>query len=654
MINVKEIVLSDKKADLNIVLENIKDEMHAYYVKCRNDSFFDADCAAKIYIKDDFEIQSVTSVYMVSPYWSDAHISKDLNGIKNESNMVIVRYKTDKFSVILPVCGKVYKSTLGADENGAFVKMCSYSDSLNEIDELSFVCAEGKNPDELAKKCVRFSLDIMKSEVKTANQRKMPEIFKYLGWCSWDAMQIRVNEKDLLKKAEEFKEKNVPVKWMIIDDMWAEVKNFETAKYSNFEEMIDVMYKSSLFGFEADKKRFPKGLKECIKKLHNKGLKVGMWYPMSGYWNGIDKNSNLAKTYKDCLQKAPYRKEDEITYQHAGALIPKYGKETMEKFYSGFNGFLKECGADFVKIDRQSIIYRFYKGNAPVGEAAEMIHDIIENDVLKKFDLNLINCMGMAAENMWHRKNSAVCRCSDDFLPDNKAWFKKHIIQCAYNSILQGCFYICDWDMWWTCDKQAVKNSVLRAISGGPVYISDRLNETNADILKPLCDLNGKIYRCEREAGVCVDSVGKDPNENLFKINNKFGRYGFLAVFNLNDNDKPITGFISPGDVYDFEAEKAVLYEYFTGEYKILDKNEKLDITLKSGDDFRLYTVAPYENETAVLGDVSKYICAAAIKSKTEKSFELFESGNAAYVKNGKLFTVNNSVQIVFDNNPLK
>ena len=77
--------------------------------------------------------------------------------------------------------------------------------------------------------------------------------------------------------------------------------------------------------------------------------------------------------------------------------------------------------------------------------------------------------MGMASENMWNRQSTNISRCTDDFKPEDRAWFKKHILQCAYNSFVQGQFHICDWDMWWTDDGQAVKNSVLRAISGGPI-----------------------------------------------------------------------------------------------------------------------------------------------------------------------------------------
>lgn len=114
--------------------------------------------------------------------------------------------------------------------------------------------------------------------------------------------------------------------------------------------------------------------------------------------------------------------------------------------------------------------------------------------------LAMINCMGMGSEDMWNRSVSPISRCSDDFQPENREWFIKHILQCAYNCLVQGQFYYCDWDMWWTDDGQAAKNSILRAISGGPVYVSDTYDRSRAEILKPLCLEDGRILRCDKPA----------------------------------------------------------------------------------------------------------------------------------------------------------
>ena len=40
----------------------------------------------------------------------------------------------------------------------------------------------------------------------------MPEIFNYLGWCSWDAFYTDVTEDKIRQKTQELTEKKVPVR----------------------------------------------------------------------------------------------------------------------------------------------------------------------------------------------------------------------------------------------------------------------------------------------------------------------------------------------------------------------------------------------------------------------------------------------------------
>ena len=83
---------------------------------------------------------------------------------------------------------------------------------------------EGDDPYALLKLCAKSAAEYLGAGLKTIDEREYPEILEYLGWCSWDAMQIRVSEEGLLSKCEEFAAKGLPVKWMIIDDMWGDVR----------------------------------------------------------------------------------------------------------------------------------------------------------------------------------------------------------------------------------------------------------------------------------------------------------------------------------------------------------------------------------------------------------------------------------------------
>lgn len=95
-------------------------------------------------------------------------------------------------------------------------------------------------------------------------------------------------------------------------------------------------------------------------------------------------------------------------------------------------------------------------------------------------------------ENILSRPTSAISRNSDDFMPNKENGFVEHLLQNAYNSVYHDELYYCDWDMFWTKHEDAVKHSLLRAISGGPIYVSDQIGDTNPDVLKPLAYHNGE------------------------------------------------------------------------------------------------------------------------------------------------------------------
>jgi len=537
------------------------------------------------------------------------------------------------------VCGSKYRCTLGS---GLKFRLYSGYGELNSCESLAFLYTEGNNPFELSEKCTEYGLELLGRGYLPRTQRRYPELFEYLGWCSWDALQIRIGTDGLLKKCMEFKEKDIPVKWVLLDDMWAEVKGLNDAKYETFSEMVGIMHQSKLSSFEADPVRFPGGLKDCIDKIKEEyQLKVGMWHPTTGYWFGIDPESELADKYRDLL-----------TESQDGRLIPNPQLDKLFIFYNAFHTFLKGCGTDFVKIDNQSFIRNVLKGIIPAGEAAANLHQAIESSVGSNFDNNLINCMGMAQENMWNRPTSAISRCSDDFLSENRGWFIKHITQCSYNSFVQGQFLWCDWDMWWTDDGQALKNSVLRALSGGPVYVSDKLGRSIKEILEPLLFSDGRILRCDNPAMPSKDCLTVNP-ENTgkpFKVWNKCGNSGVLAVFNLDNENKPVFGSVSIKDIDRLEGDKFAVYEHFNGELVILTKEESIKITLKDQDEFCLYLIVPVDNGIANIGLINKFISMKAIINTMGQSVLLYEGGKYAfYSEKGIEKTYVNGIEYNFE-----
>lgn len=590
----------------------------------------DFGAGIELYIDD---IDSYVANYKYSTFWCKSFFGKELSDIPDKTQALIYRKKNGLYGAILPLVSDTYKCVLTGDQNCITAKLFSWYEGLYNIDSPAFVYAEGNNPYELLKKCAECGVKLLDNGCRLREDRRYPEVFEYLGWCSWDAFQINVNEDGLLKKCQEFKDKKIPVKWAIIDDMWGEVRDFYDFECkARGEKMFTLMHASKLFSFSADPKRFPNGLKHCIGSMKDYGLKIGMWHPTTGYWRGMDPSGVIAKENKDCLIKS-----------HTGMLIHDYKQDKSYMFYSAYHDYLRKCGAEFVKIDNQSSMAYEYKNLAPIGKTAREYHKGMEASVGEHFDNAMINCMGMASEDMWNRSVSPISRCSNDFKPEDREWFTEHILQCTFNSLIQGQLYYEDYDMWWTDDEQAIKNSVLRAVSGGPIYVSDELGRTRREVLMPLCLENGKILRCDRPAMPAVDCMFENPVESkkAFKVQNICGDTGYVAVFNLDKNGDSVLGSISPADVDGLEGNSFVIYEHFTQKYWFVDKTEKIDIVLKNNDDFALYKIVPAVDGFAVIGRTDKYISSKTVTKTGDNNFEVLEKGKVAFVKDNKLWVQN-------------
>ncbi len=597
------------------------------------DGSFDPDNGIVIKMNAKMPYESYVSIYKYGEFWNEPNFGSDFAEVPDETQLLIVKMSDKRYTVLLPVCGDDFKCVfVGGDKSNELrARVFCWKKGVYSCNDLAFVCAEGENPFKLVKECVSSALEAMQSPVNTVENRRYPEVFEYLGWCSWDAMAIRVSEDGIMEKCSELKEKSVPIKWAIIDDMWAYIKDFDGREYSGNGEMFDLMHRSALYDYKADPKKFPNGLRGCISKMKKYGLKVGVWYPATGYWRGIAKYGPAYEKLKDCLTELPN-----------GYIVPDWKKSNSYMHYSTVFEYLKKCGVDFIKVDNQSMTRRYYYGLETVGKVAGGYHGGLEAAVGEFFDGCMINCMGASSEDMWHRTLSPVTRVSDDFKPENRAWFFRHVMQCAYTSILQGQFYYCDFDMWWTDDGQNEKNSLIRAVSGGPVYVSDKIGRTRADILKPLAFSDGKILRCDN---VCMPTedcltVNSLNSGKALKLQNTANGCGIMAVLNVDENDGAVEAEISGKAVNGFNSEDYLAYEYFSREAKALKGNESFKIRLENNNDYRLYIFIPIKDGYAPIGRIDKFITPKSIEYVCGKNMKLVEDGPYAYYEGGKLSIV--------------
>lgn len=593
-----------------------------YTVSAQCEAGFHPDMAIRLYA--DLPNAPYLAIENHSPFWCCPIWGDDFSALPALVQELLIR-DGNGYLAILPLCGDTFKTVICGSETGLAFRLYANAPVTECKEQPAFLTMRGEHPLQLLKDIAKAAGEVL--NIPMRKDRPIADLFNTFGWCSWDAMQIRVNHDGMMEKAKEFREKNVPVQFAIFDDMWADVPALnDIPKEATFNEMVIGMHRSKLRRFEGDPVRFPKGMKAAIDDLRRAGIpKVGIWFPTTGYWAGLLPDSEID------------RQEAENTITDAwGRKIVAPESEKAKAYFSDLCKTAKSWGADFVKIDNQGFHDR-YRNLAPIGQSAKAIQNAIDDATDACFGGALINCMGMPNECMFNRR-SAVSRCSDDFMPESREWFARHILQCAYNGLLQGQFYVNDWDMWWTDDEQAAKNSVCRAISGGPIYVSDKIGRTRPEVLKPLMLQNGRILRPDESATPTEDCLTENPTltERIFKIRNRVGENGLIAVFNINEEGKPVSGTVSPKDA-GLSTGTYAYYEYFTKAAGIIKSDETIPLDLEDRDDFRLYTFVPMKNGVAAMGRLDLFVGVGAIETQDGNQVTLCEAGPMGFVSEKSL-----------------
>lgn len=579
-------------------------------------------------------IEKYMATYRYCEFWVEPSFGQDLSDLKNNTQAIIGTDNDKKFFFLTVLCDDIFKTTICGNESGGVDIYVWSNDFRNSIDTTAVYYAFGNEPFDLVKNSIKEGMLLLNHSAKMREERDYPDVFEYLGWCSWDAFQMYVTHDDLVKKAQEFKAKQIPVKWMLLDDMWGDAPNND----------IKNMHSRELNSFEAAPERFPNGLKGIVSELKSFGMRVGLWHPTTGYWHGINPTSKLASEYGDLL----------FYSQNQGRLIHGFDENKINKYYDIQHSFYKNCGVDFIKIDNQSCIRMYAKLVKPIGTAAKNLHNAIENVAFKYYNGALINCMGMAIENFWHREDSAVCRFSGDFQPENRDWFVKHIIQCSYNSVVQGTVYVGDWDMWWSDDNQAKLNALIHSMSGGPIYISDKLNRSVKDTIMPTVYSDGKIIRLNTPAKPTVDCLFSDPRtgQSAYKLFNRHYGSGVLAVFNLTESQSAVMATIGAKDMFLDPNKEYSVYDWRNMSAVQMSGKDSFETSVSNLDDYRLYIFTPIENDIAVIGLCKKYMSVATYSFYNGR-LKVFDDGEVTVYCRNRL-TVNNKPVKCFKENLYK
>src|SRR5690606_33744971 len=109
-----------------------------------------------------------------------------------------------------------------------------------------------------------------------------------------------------------------------------------------------------------------------------------------------------------------------------------------------------------------------------------------------------------------------------------------HVYTNAQVGVWFGHFMQPDWDMFQSGHPWGAFHAAARAVSGGPVYVSDKPNEHDFALLRKLTCSDGSVLSCDLPGVPTLGCLCHDPTHEpvLLQIKNRNGSSALLGIFN--------------------------------------------------------------------------------------------------------------------------
>jgi len=435
------------------------------------------------------------------------------------------------------------------------------------------------------------------------HEKEYPECFEYLGWCSWEHFKGRISEQNMLRCIDDMEASNLPIRYTIIDMGHTSTKG------------------GALTTFKPHGEKFPHGWAPLLRRRSEEKIRwMYLWHFFQGGQAGI----NIENDFGPDLNKHL------IPLKSKHGLTPRNDPQSALAFYRAFAGSVKSYGFDGVKVDFQSAQLSRLAGE--VDNAAEMCRRSARafDRALDEQDLGLINCNWHNPVNFFNCKYSNVGRCSMDYVNNDLFSARRHLFQSYANTLWIGQLVWCDHDMFHSSDAVAGRTmAVSKAVSGGPVYLSDAPADFDREAVRPLCYSDGKLLRPLAPAAPLPDSVFVDPYRNpvpyrvIAPLPNGAAA---IVVYNLKHAKEPAvcSSGVSAADYAHADAmvqpypgkrpmpaEGIVLYDWYAGKGRRLAEDYTFELT---GLEDRLIQLSPIVKGWAVVGRTDKYLSAASVE----------------------------------------
>ncbi|KAI3912687.1 hypothetical protein MKW92_049453 [Papaver armeniacum] len=600
------------------------------------------------------------SIFRFKVWWTTHWVGNKGSDLEHETQMVLLENDPNRsrpYVLLLPLLEGSFRGCLqpGKIDDGVDICMESGSTLVTESEFRACLYIHvGTDPFVIVKEAIKVIRN-HSDTFKLLEEKTVPGIVDKFGWCTWDAFYTTVHPQGVYEGVKSLVEGGCPPGLVLIDDGWqsigrddappdeegmdrtvageqmpARLKTFqENYKFKDYQSNKNDKNSENELPLATGMGAFIKDLKEDFKSVEY----VYVWHALCGFWGGIKPNvKGLPKSKVVGVTLSPGLKTtmedlavDKIVENGVGLVSP----EDVHQMYEGLHSYLESVGVDGVKVDVIELLEMLGEEYGGRVELAKAYYSALNDSMRKHFKGNGVIASMEHCNDFMFLGTQAISlgRVGDDFWCTDPAgdtsgtfWLQGcHMVHCAYNSLWMGNFILPDWDMFQSTHPCSKFHAASRAISGGPIYVSDSVGQHDFKLLKSLALPDGSILRCEHYAIPTRDCLFEYPlldGKTMLKIWNLNKYTGVLGVFNCQGGgwcpetrknrfafefSTPLKSTIYPTDI-EWEngkipiaidhVEEFAVYAFEAKTLGFLKTNEHIEITLDPFN-FELLTFSP-------------------------------------------------------------
>ncbi len=468
----------------------------------------------------------------------------DLRNVKRGGIFTVLELKAGGYLALLPLVGPATAAWLRGDGENLCLDAGTFgTDPVFNGEIPLLACARDS---DIYRACSRvwaaaLAHPALAGVGRLRHDKTYPEVFDHLGWCSFEEFKLEIDEGIITDAIHRLAKASVPVRWVLVDDGHVDDGSSSKSPVLQTQEgaadlISDALTARRLHSAAPHPDKFPNGWAPIVDATANTRIRwLGLWLNFNGYWGGIATHHSLGAAV-----------DKHLVDFGDGSKLPAEDPAAGVAFFDELTRPAREAGFSFLKVDQQAGNIRKYSGR--IGNAVHASAGCkqgLDHAVHQHFD-GLISCMAHNNLCAFNQPHSQIMRCSEDYKKED-GWRARHHLHNSFGNMLWlGQTVWGDHDMFHSSDRIAGPLMARsKAISGGPIYLSDSPDHFVTELIHPLCFTDGRILRPLAPAVPLSESVFIDPYEDdeAYRVIAPLPHgCAAAAAYNLTHPAKPVSG----------------------------------------------------------------------------------------------------------------